>query len=472
LNSSKPTSGQIYELARRGIQRTIVFKVQFVPGGEDLITVWLDPDLWPGATEPRQLDSLTTKFKANASFNQIRLRHGGGGDGWIFSEMAIATSFSDFVMGGKSDTGLPVARSQLPFTFQVWQREEGLPQNLVRALAQTKEGYLWIGSDAGVTRFDGVRFVSFGLPEGVQAGPVQTMLGDSAGALWIGSAGRGPGRWQNGHFTAFTTQEGLPSDSVNALTEDNQGRLWIGTESGLATIENGKLTNTKIALLDPSNPSDKNPTKSTLAGKPITALCSDGHGAIWIGARGAGLFSLQDGKLEQLHEPAFEDLLQDPHCVLIDHEGRVWVGAGDDSLLCRETDHWRRFRFPRHLARHYISALAEDPDGTVWAGSVSEGVFQFKYGKLVAVNVSSACPTTWSKPCSSIAKENFGSEPMAASIACAQKSYQSSATTKAWATVPCRAWRKSRPEPFWASNPGEGLYLWTDVIFVRCPLPI
>jgi ligand-binding sensor domain-containing protein/signal transduction histidine kinase len=384
LHSSKPLSAGRggyfeYELPRKGIERTIVFKVQYVPGGKDLVTVWLDPDLGPGATEANQMESLTTKFAANASFNQIRLRHGGGGDGWTFSEMAIATSFSDFVVdesGIKSgNAGLTIGRGQLPFTFRVWQREQGLPQNFVRALAQTRDGYLWVGSDAGVSRFDGVRFVSFGLLEGFQAGPVQTLLGDRQGALWIGSVGRGLGRWQNGRFTAFTKGDGLPSDSVNALAEDGDGRIWIGTDAGLAVWQDGHLDNPAAV--------------AELAGKPITALFSKHRGAMWIGAKGAGVFSLRDGQLLQVHDPVFDDLLQDPHCLLVDDEGRIWVGAGDDSVLCREGQQWRRYRFPRHLARHYVSALAQDPDGTVWAGSVSEGLFQFKRGKLVAVNASS-----------------------------------------------------------------------------------
>ena len=58
-------------------------------------------------------------------------------------------------------------------------------------------------------------------------------------------------------------------------------------------------------------------------------------------------------------------------------------------MLCRDGDQWRRYRIPRHLARPYVSALAEEPDGTVWAGSVSEGLFQFKEGKLAAINASS-----------------------------------------------------------------------------------
>jgi len=87
-----------YELPRHDVERTIIFKVQCVPGGDDLVTVWLNPNLARGATDKNQPETLATKFKANASFNQIRLRHGGGGNGWIFSDMAIATSFSDFIV--------------------------------------------------------------------------------------------------------------------------------------------------------------------------------------------------------------------------------------------------------------------------------------------------------------------------------------------------------------------------------------
>ena len=92
-----------YELPLHGHDKTIVFKVQYVPNGDDLVTVWLDPDLTHGATAENQPENLTTKFKANASFNQIRLRHGSGltgdgGNGWIFSDMVIATAFDDFVV--------------------------------------------------------------------------------------------------------------------------------------------------------------------------------------------------------------------------------------------------------------------------------------------------------------------------------------------------------------------------------------
>jgi signal transduction histidine kinase len=92
-----------YEIVHQGTPRTIVFKVQYVPGGDDLVTVWLEPNLGRGATENNQPEALTTKLKAKATFDQIRLRHGkgdkgDGGNGWTFSDMAIATSFDDFVV--------------------------------------------------------------------------------------------------------------------------------------------------------------------------------------------------------------------------------------------------------------------------------------------------------------------------------------------------------------------------------------
>jgi signal transduction histidine kinase len=97
LNSATPEAGRIFQYVRRGIRTIIVFKVQYVPGQNAHVTVWLNPDLSLGATENNQPTNITTRFEANATFNEIHLVHQGGGGGWNFSDLAIATSFEDFL---------------------------------------------------------------------------------------------------------------------------------------------------------------------------------------------------------------------------------------------------------------------------------------------------------------------------------------------------------------------------------------
>jgi ligand-binding sensor domain-containing protein len=242
----------------------------------------------------------------------------------------------------------------------------------VRALTQTHDGYLWIGSDDGLARFDGVRFVP--LREGLRSGSVRTLLEDSRGALWIGTVGGGLSRWQPGRFTTFTIQDGLPADSITALAEDGEGRVWVGTEAGLVVWQAGRF-----APLDAA---------AEFKGRAITCLLEDRRGTLWLGAAGTGVFQFHADKFVSLTEPSVESLLQDPHCLLVDQAMRLWIGTGDDIVLCHEAGQWHRYRIPRHLTRPYVSALAEEPDGTVWAGSVSEGLFQFKGGKLTVINAS------------------------------------------------------------------------------------
>ena len=110
---------------------------------------------------------------------------------------------------------------------------------------------------------------------------------------------------------------------------------------------------------------------------------------MWLGASGVGVFKFHAGKFIPVEDAATKELLQDPHCLLADKAGRIWIGAGDDFVLCRDGNQWRPYQIPRHLARSYVSSLAEEPDGTVWAGSASEGMFEFKDGKLVSINASS-----------------------------------------------------------------------------------
>ena len=249
----EPTTGGSsgsYQYPRRGVGLTIVFKVQYIPGEDDLVTVWLNPDLGPGANEAYQPEGLTTRFNANASFDEVRLRHGGDGGGWTFSDLAIATSFSDFVdvsSARPSDTTAGFAGGAQAFNFQSWQKEQGLPQSPVHALTQTHDGYLWIGGDDGLARFDGLRFVIFGLQEGIKTGPVSALYEDSQDVLWIGSTDGSLSCWRNNQLTTLTTPAGRLINSITALAEATAGQIWVGTEAGLMVWQNGQLLPLKAA---------------------------------------------------------------------------------------------------------------------------------------------------------------------------------------------------------------------------------
>ena len=145
-----------------------------------------------------------SRFSANAAFDSIRLRHGGNGGGWTFTGMMIGTAFSDFVDTSSAKTEAPAQDTGLrawPFSFNSWRGQPGMPPGSVQALTQSRDGYLWLGGDDGLARFDGVRFVLVGTKAELHGAPVRTLLGDSLGRLWIGTGGGGLVCFDAGQFT-------------------------------------------------------------------------------------------------------------------------------------------------------------------------------------------------------------------------------------------------------------------------------
>src|SRR2546423_7767872 len=112
-----------------------------------------------------------------------------------------------------------------------WTVEDGLPQNRISALAQTPDGYLWIGTWSGLARFDGVRFTVYNevnTPRMVSQ-VINALAVDIDGTLWIGTAD-GLLKYRNRQFTRFTEKEGLPGSMVWRLTASRSGGVWMHTD--------------------------------------------------------------------------------------------------------------------------------------------------------------------------------------------------------------------------------------------------
>jgi signal transduction histidine kinase/ligand-binding sensor domain-containing protein len=150
------------------------------------------------------------------------------------------------------------APPQPPYRFSSWTTENGLPQNSIQALLQTRDGYLWISTLDGLVRFDGLRFRVFNR----QNTPALTtdgfsffaLLEDRQGCLWAGTLTGGAVRYCNGTFTSLTVKDGLPNNTVVRIDEDEEGTVWIFTNPGLAKWQNGRLIRVAPEPGSPFNP--------------------------------------------------------------------------------------------------------------------------------------------------------------------------------------------------------------------------
>lgn len=129
---------------------------------------------------------------------------------------------------------LIVAAQSSPYLHRSWTTNQGLPQNTVNAIVQTRDGYLWLGTYGGLVNFDGAKFRIFDTANspGLKSNRILALLEDRKGRLWIGTQYGGLSLYEAGAFVTFTAKDGLPSDSVLSLVEDRQGDLWITTSAG------------------------------------------------------------------------------------------------------------------------------------------------------------------------------------------------------------------------------------------------
>src|SRR5260221_13393135 len=120
------------------------------------------------------------------------------------------------------------------YVLNNWQIPEGLPQTSVQAIARTPDGYLWVGTQEGLARFDGVRFTVFdtGNEPDIPDKYISVLFVDRSGRLWIGTRS-GVAVLEDGHFTTFNKIAGLAHAYVRAIAEGGTDRLWLGTENGL-----------------------------------------------------------------------------------------------------------------------------------------------------------------------------------------------------------------------------------------------
>lgn len=263
--------------------------------------------------------------------------------------------------------GIDPAKAITQYHHDVWTTEQGLPQNTVTAITQTRDGYIWIGTELGLARFDGLRFQVFNKKNtaALRSNMVNALVEDRRGDLWIGTAGGGLTRFTNGVFATFSAKEGLPNEVVLSLYEDRVGALWIGTDGGgLIRFRDGKFT----AFT----------SRQGLPDNSVYAVAEDGAGNLWVGTH-AGLARFHDGKFAVY--TTRNGLPNDYVRSLIGaRDGGLWIGTNGGGVLSLKDGKFRLYTTRNRLPSDAISALREDQLGDLWVGTFGAGIARMAHG--------------------------------------------------------------------------------------------
>jgi diguanylate cyclase (GGDEF)-like protein len=272
------------------------------------------------------------------------------------------------------DATKPIDRHMI----DVWQNETGLPQNSVLAILQTRDGYLWLGTQEGLARFDGVRFTVFDRTNtpAFQNNHIQALIEDRKGDVWIATYGGGLVRQSGAAFRRYSIADGLPNDTIRALHLSRNGDLYIGTNGGLSRFHGGKFT-TVLSV------------KNGLASDEVVSLFEDVDGALWIGTYGGGLHRWKDGALT--HYGMENGLSNDKVWSIVrDRDGNLWVGTRGGLNRLRD-GHFTAFGTKEGLPHDIVDCLYVDKSGHLWIGT-RRGLALWRNGKFESLTTKNGLP--------------------------------------------------------------------------------
>lgn len=302
----------------------------------------------------------------------------------------------------------------------IWTTEDGLPQNSINYILQSRDGYLWLATFGGLVRFDGVKFTTFnsGNTPGLMSNRIMTIFEDSSGTLWLGAETGEVMTFKNGVGKTYTTTDGLPGSMVYDVVETQDGNFWIMTLTGLFRFENGKF-------ISPDFPNG-------ITGKDVQALRTSPDKSLWILTRQGlihyknagdmvfdplegisrklfgllaggrrnenvwlhtekGLASFSGGQITYYSNP---DLVvkseADVPFTFEDEDGAVWLFYGSLKSFYKLKDGVFSL-FP--LKGDRVRRIFKDREGNLWIGTNGNGLWQLKERKLITYSSANGLPT-------------------------------------------------------------------------------
>ncbi len=241
------------------------------------------------------------------------------------------------------------------YAKDVWRREKGLPQDSVNAILQSADGYLWLGTDDGLARFDGVDFEVYDHTNtnAFRQISITALCQTDDGTLWIGTNGGGVVRRGRSGWSAVGVAEGLPSDRILCLGPAPAGGVFVGTPTGLARLmPDGNVAPGVVRGAPPAEPAHaivRRGRDGLIVATPKALLCTDGEGL-------------------KPFAPPLPEGTPALRCLIVRTDGTVVVGT-EDGLYELVSRAWRRRGTADGLTSGQINCLVEDASGNLWAGT-------------------------------------------------------------------------------------------------------
>ncbi len=260
---------------------------------------------------------------------------------------------------------LDAARTVFQYNCRTWRRDNGLPANGVNAIAQDRDGHLWLGTSKGIVHFDGLVFRVVDPADengGGTEGKVITCLAPrSAGGLWFGLDRGGCGFFDGRAFTAIENAEWVgPSTIVRSVGEDREGALVLATNFGAGRMKDGGHL------------------EGLMQGPALDVFCArvDARNRVWFGTTEKGVWCWDAGKLTPLPDDSLRNVIIT--AVAVDHAGRFWVGTVD-GLRCYDAD---LQPLPVDEPFTQPNAMLVDSQGVLWIGTIGGGLARYVDGRF------------------------------------------------------------------------------------------
>lgn len=251
--------------------------------------------------------------------------------------------------------------------WRTYTAAEGLSDNQVRVIREDSSGNLWIGTSYGLTRMKDGKFQVFTMDQGLLGNSITAVWQDRQQDIWVGTNGEGLNRLNRERFETLGYDQGVAPKPVTALFEDSAGTLWLGTETGLLFLKEGKIKRPPVT---------GNPVTD-----PVLAINEDRDKTLWIGTEGGGLYGLRNGVLTLLNtENGFlDDYIG---AILEDREGSLWLGTYTGGLVQLQPARVKNIGRAEGLSSSVVYALAEDRYGFLWAGLRESGLCRIDGSKI------------------------------------------------------------------------------------------